>query len=145
MLPLRSVSGGRGGSPPSDGVDALCGPHPLANRKAEADRGDVRGRPPSEFESRPCGFLSHFQRIHASPTNHRRVYYTNTKLAQGATMTRGDFNDAACADLSKVRSLIPRTRRSIATAFSAPRGTTTSAWRFVGRTNSSKAGLTNCS
>ena len=56
-------------------------------------------------------------------------------------MTRGDLEEAACADLSKVRSRMPLTRRSIATAFSAPRGTTTSAWRFVGIYEFIKSGL----
>ena len=49
------------------------------------------------------------------------------------------------SSLSRVRARMPCTRRSIATRFSAPRGTTTSANCFVGRTNSSKAGLTNLS
>ena len=42
--------------------------------------------------------------------------YTNDTNSQGATMTRRDDDDAACADLSKVRSRMPLTRRSIATA-----------------------------
>ena len=122
-----------------------CRPDPVARGGPEADRGRRASEATDRVET-ACGFLRHFQRIHASPTDHRRVYYTNTKLVQGATMTRGGReDDAACADRSSVLSRMPRTSRSIATLLEAPRGTTTSAWRFVGKTNSSNAGLTNCS
>jgi hypothetical protein len=145
-----SVSGGRGGCPLSDGVDALCRPHPLARGKAEADRGDVRGRPRIESQltervrvQRPrAGFYGSLSRRHSRRYMHLLLH---SYEAHGATMTRAGFDDAACADRSSVLSRMPRTSRSIATLFEAPRGTTTSAWRFVGSTNSSNAGLTNVS